>query len=87
MHCADGIVRCPQYTYVMASLFETRLCKNGKTVWFNTGKHTEPRRSREKCLRDAAQWAAEIGVPHLPGYGSLHNKEFQPEKMPEVTCK
>lgn len=69
-----GKARC--WTYHVASLFETRQLKSGKTVWINTGQYVGPFRSKVKTEREASDWAARLNCRLIKGYGSLHNTSY-----------
>ncbi len=74
IHCGSAHVAGSKYRYVIASLFVPYRTKNGEMKYRNSGKSTQPRRSRRLCLADARLLAAEERAILIEGYGSLHNQ-------------
>ena len=76
--------KASRWTYHVASLFETKLLKSGKTVWVNTGQYVGPFLSKEKTRREASDWAAQLNCRLIEGYGSLHNTRYFLDESPPV---
>lgn len=65
-----------RYSYWVASVFETKNLKNGKTVFVNTGIHTHPRRSITLCVEDGRELAKENNCSFIDKRRSLHMKSY-----------
>ena len=76
IHSGSGHVRgnARKYPYVVASLFETYVTKDGRYIWRNAGVSTHPRRSMKVALKDARVLASEHNAILVSEYGSLHNR-------------
>lgn len=69
------------YPYYTASLFVTRTTADGRQIWTNSGTNTGRRSTRRAAERDGREAAELAGVDFLEGYGSLHNRPTDPNRM------
>jgi hypothetical protein len=74
VHCGNGYVRgkAKQYSYYVAQLFRLKSTMDDRLIYESTGIFRGPFRSKEKTEREGEQWARELGIPFIEGYGSLH---------------
>ncbi len=76
VHCGNGYVKgsATKWHYFIASLFGQKITKDKRVIWYNTGTHTYPRRSKKLAEQDGKELAKKWGVNFIDDYGSLHNK-------------